>query len=120
MPGIVTHPLLLETATPACSVLLYGQGGTGLGTQPSSQATGGEEHWDMAGHLLSGDTAMGGGVATTATTLSLHKLRGHLGITAIPRDAELDHFNDWLTVRTSLDCLLHVLPAALCGGVGAL
>ena len=80
MPGIVTDLLLLQAVTPTCSVLLYGQGGTGLGTQASSQPTGGEQHWDLAGHSLGGHTAMRCGVATTTTTLSFHKLRGRLNI----------------------------------------
>ena len=78
MPGIVTDLLLLQAVTPTGSVLLYGQGGTGLRTQASRQAAGGEKDCYRAGHGCCGDTAVGCGVATTTTPLGFYELGGHL------------------------------------------
>ena len=78
MPGIVTDLLLLQAVTPTGSVLLYGQVGTGLGTQASSEAAGGEQDCHRAGRRCGGDTDVGCSVATTTTPLGLYELGGHL------------------------------------------
>ena len=67
VPGVPTHLLLLEAGALAGGVLLYGDGGTGLVTDASTQPTLGEDDRDLAGCFLGGHTAVGCGVAASST-----------------------------------------------------
>ena len=78
VPGTVTDPLLLQAGTLAGSILLYLQGGTGLGTQAGRQPTGGQQDGDLQGGGAGGDAALGWSVATTSTPLDFYELWGHL------------------------------------------